>query len=226
MRRVFSLYRSSIGKKFLMAVTGVVLVGFVIGHMIGNLKAFQGEEKLDHYAEFLREVGDPFFSHGQALWIFRIVLLVAVAVHIVAAWQLTRQSRAARPEAYRKGLAPDASTWASRSMRIGGVALLAFIVLHILHFTTGTIHPDFVEGGVYHNVTVAFQSPWVTLLYAGTMLLLGLHLFHGIWSGLQTLGLNHARYNRYRRPLATVIALVVAVGFVAMPLAVFGGLIG
>ena len=99
MRRVLGLYRSSIGKKVMMAVTGVLLVGFVFGHMLGNLKAFQGAEKLDHYAEFLRVVGDPFFSYGQALWVFRIALLVAVVVHIVAAVQLTWVSRGARPEA-------------------------------------------------------------------------------------------------------------------------------
>lgn len=226
MRRVLTLYRSSIGKKILMAATGVLLVGFVFFHMLGNLKAFQGAEKLDHYGAFLRDMGAPVFAHGQALWLMRIVLIVALVVHVVAAVQLAVQSRRARPERYQRGLRPDASTFASRTMLIGGILLFAFVVLHILHFTTGTVHPNFVEGGVFHNVTVAFQSPWITFAYVIVMGFLGLHLFHGIWSGFQTLGLNHPRYNKYRRPLATVVAVVIAVGFVLMPLAVLSGLIG
>jgi succinate dehydrogenase / fumarate reductase cytochrome b subunit len=225
MGKALTLYRSSIGKKVVMAVTGAILVLYVVAHMVGNLKAFQGAEKLDAYAEFLREVGAPVFGHGQVLWLVRLVLLAAVVLHVVAAVQLTRLAREARPEGYARGLAPDASTLASRTMRWGGVILLLFVVYHLLHFTVGSAHPDFVPGGVYHNVTVAFRSVAVTGVYLVAMTALGLHLAHGVWSAFQTLGLNHPRYNRFRRPLAVILAVLVAAGFAAVPLAIALGLI-
>lgn len=225
MRRLFVLYRSTVGKKILMALSGAVLVLFVIGHMVGNLKAFQGPQKFDAYAEFLRDVGAPVFGHGQLLWVVRVVLLWAVGVHILAAWQLTRTSHAARPVGYRKGLQPDASTYASRTMRWGGVILVFFIVYHLLHFTFGTAHPDFVAGSAYHNVVVGFR-PWpVVVAYTVAMLALGLHLYHGVWSALQTVGANHSRYNRYRKPLALGVAVVVVGGFLVLPLGVLIGML-
>ncbi len=226
MRRVATFSESTIGKKIMMAVTGVVLVGFVLGHMVGNLKAFQGADKIDGYAEFLKEMGSPIFGHGQALWLVRIVLLVALVIHVVAALQLTRTSQRARPERYARSLTADASTYASRTMRFGGVFLLFFVVFHLLHMTTGTVHPDFEVGGVYHNLQVAFQS-WITVgVYVLAMIALGFHLYHGIWSGFQTLGLNHPHYNGYRRPLAVSLAFITVIGFVAIPLAFVAGLLG
>ena len=225
MRRVLSLYRSSVGKKILMAATGVVFVLFVLAHMYGNLKAFYGPEKFNHYAEFLREVGAPMFGHGQLLWIFRIVLLAAVAIHVLMAVQLWLMSRAARPVPYGKGLRPEESTYASRTMRWGGVILAAFVTYHLLHFTVGTVHPDFVPGAAYENLVIGFQSWPVVLAYTVAMAALCLHLYHGVWSALQTLGANHPRYNGYRRPLAVVVAGVVFVGFMSVPVAVVAGII-
>ncbi len=225
MRRVVQLYKSTIGKKIMMALTGVILVGFVLGHMIGNLKAFQGAEKIDAYGEFLREMGSPIFGHGQVLWLVRIVLIVAFIVHVIAALQLTRVGQKARREKYAKSLEYEASTYASRTMRYGGVFLLVFVVYHLLHMTTGTMHPDFQIGGIYHNLQVAFGSVVVAGFYLVAMAALGFHLFHGVWSGFQTLGLNHPRYNRYRRPLAVGVAVVIALGFVAIPISFLAGIL-
>ena len=225
MRRALNLYRSSVGKKILMAVTGVIFVLFVLAHMYGNLKAFYGPDKFNHYAEFLREVGAPIFGHGQLLWVLRIVLLAAVAIHGLMAYQLWRISTNARPVKYVKGLLPEESTYASRTMRWGGAILFAFVVYHLLHFTIGTAHPDFVPGKAYENLVIGFQSPWVLLAYAVALGMLCLHLYHGVWSALQTLGASHARYNRYRRPLAVLVAGLVFVGFMTVPVSVYTGVI-
>lgn len=208
-----------------MAVTGIVLFLFVVGHMLGNLKIFQGPEKFNAYAEFLREIGDPILGHGQFLWIARLGLLLAVGIHIVAAVQLTRMSRAARPVKYKRALEPDASTYASRTMRWGGAIIAAFVIYHLLHFTFGTVHPDFVAGSVYHNVIVGFQDWIVAGSYMVAVGVLGMHLYHGVWSVFQTLGANNPRYNRLRRPAATAAALIIFFGFVAVPLSVLAGLV-
>ena len=223
MRRVLTLYRSTVGKKILMAVTGVILVGYVFMHMLGNLKVFYGAEKIDAYGEFLRVAGSPVFGHGQVLWLVRIVLLASLVLHVVAAVQLTTGSLLARPRGYSRRLATEASTYASRTMRWGGALLFLFVIYHLLHFTVGSVHPDFVPGGVYHNLSVAFQSVAMTIMYVVVMAALGFHLYHGVWSGFQTLGINHPRYNKYRRPFAVVLALVVALGFAAVPIAFFTG---
>jgi len=225
MRRALNLYRSSVGKKILMAVTGVIFVLFVLAHMYGNLKAFYGPEKFNHYAEFLRDVGAPMFVHGQLLWMFRIVLLVAVFIHVLMAYQLWRISTNARPVKYVRGLVPEESTYASRTMRWGGAILFAFVVYHLLHLTTGTLHPGFVPGAAYENLVTGFQSLWVVLAYAIALGMLCLHLYHGVWSALQTLGANHLRYNQYRRPLAVIVAGVVFVGFMSVPVAVVAGIL-
>lgn len=207
-----------------MALTGIVLVLFVLGHMAGNLKAFQGAESFNHYAEGLREFGDPFLPREGVLWIVRLVLLASVVLHVWAAWVLAGSSRAARSVAYRKEESLVFS-YASRTMRWGGVIILAFVVYHLLHFTTGDAHPEFVPGDAYHNLVVGFRSPWVVGAYLVAMTALVFHLYHGIWSGFQTLGLNHPRWNRFRRPLAATVALLVYVGFIAVPLAVQAGVI-
>lgn len=223
MRRVSSLYRSSVGKKILMAVTGVVFVLFVIAHMIGNLKAFMGPEHFDEYAHFLREVGEPVFPYGVLLWIFRLVLLGCLGIHALFALQTWRTSAVARPVKYAKGLQPEESTFASRTMRWGGIVLFLFVVAHLLHFTTGHLHPNFVPGAAYDNLILGFQMQWVAGLYVVVMFVLSLHLYHGVWSSFQTLGLNHPRYNRYRRPLAAAVAVAVFLGFASVPVAVLAG---
>ncbi|MSR35169.1 MAG: succinate dehydrogenase cytochrome b subunit, partial [Gemmatimonadetes bacterium] len=164
MQRVATLYRSSVGKKILMAISGIVLFGFIVLHMVGNLKVLLGPEEIDAYARFLREVGYPAVPNQTALWTVRIVLLIAVFVHMNAAFQTWAQSKNARGVGYRKN--DDLSfSYASRTMRWGGVIILLFLIYHILHFTTGTLHPDFVEGGVYHNFVAAFQAPLILLVY-------------------------------------------------------------
>ncbi len=225
MQRVFNLYRSSVGKKVMMAATGVVFFQFVILHMLGNLKAFQGAEKFDHYAEFLREMGAPIFGRGQALWIFRIGLLLAVTVHIVAATQLWRMSKSARPVKYSHRLDAGASTYASRTMRWGGIIIALFVVYHLLHFTVGTVHPDFVPGSPYHNLVTGFQWWPVPIAYIVAMCALAMHIYHGVWSSFQTVGANHPRYNRLRRPFAALIAIMTFLGFVSIPVSVLAGIL-
>ena len=211
---------STIGRKVVMAVTGLVLFGFVLIHMIGNLQMFLPDhEAINHYGKFLRE-----FLHGAGIWVARGTLLGAVGLHMGSAWSLTMTNRRARPIAY-KVVTPDASTYASRTMRWGGVILLLFIVYHLLHMTVGSVHPAFVEGDVYRNVIVGFSSWPVALFYVLAMLCLGLHLRHGIWSMLQTLGVAHARWNAARQTAATVFAIVVVLGFLAVPLAILAGVL-
>ena len=224
MHRALSLYRSSVGKKILMALSGVILFAFIVLHMLGNLKLFSGEEDFDNYALFLREVGYPAIPHEGALWTVRILLLGALVLHLVAAFQTWAQSRSARTQGYRK-LNDLSFSYASRTMRWGGVIILLFIVYHLLHFTTGHAHPDFLEGRVYHNFVVGFQSPLVLGVYLIAQAALCLHLYHGLWSATQTLGLNHPRYNRARRPFAAALALAIFAGFVIPPVMVFTGFV-
>lgn len=216
--RLRALWDSSVGKKAVMAVTGLIGIAFVIGHMVGNLQVFQGAERLNAYGALL---------HGplnELLWVVRAVLIAAVVLHVVAAWQLTQRDRAARPIEYRTRV-PQVSTLASRTMRWGGVLLLVFIVLHILHFTTGTVRPtgSFTPGDVYGNVTGSFRIWWVTLFYVVAMVALGLHLYHGAWSSARTLGVEHPARDLGRRPVALLVAVVVAGGFALVPVAVYLG---
>lgn len=224
MRRVVNLYRSTVGKKVLMAVSGIVLFGFVVAHMAGNLKMLQGPQAMNGYAEFLREVGYPALPHYGALWLIRIVLLIALAVHVISAIQLYRISREARTRKY--GKHEDQSfSFASRTMRWGGLILFLFIVYHILHFTTGQAHTAFVPGDVYQNFVVAFRIPLVFGVYLVAQAALCFHLYHGVWSVFQTLGLNHPRYNHLRRPFAAGFAWVVFLGFMLPPTLVLTGVI-
>ena len=211
---------STIGRKVVMALSGFILVGFVLGHMAGNLLLYQGPEALNEYGRFLRE-----FLHGWGLWIFRAGLLVAVVLHIASAVSLAREEMAARPVGYRKWT-PLRSTYASRTMRLGGVIILAFVVYHLLHFTFGGVHPDFVEGDVYHNVVAGFRAWPVVLFYVIAMVLLALHLRHGVWSMFQTLGTSHPRYLALAQAAAAVIAVIVFLGNVSFPLSVFFGFVG
>lgn len=222
MRRLTRLYSSTVGKKVVMALTGVILILFVLLHMAGNLKAFQGAEAFNAYAEGIRGVGHPFLPNEGALWIMRIGLLAAVGFHVWAAYQLYQASRKARNVGYRRESYPVFS-YASRTMRWGGVIVLLFVIYHILHFTTGTAHTQFVEGDPYANLITAFQNPVVSLVYIGAMGALALHLYHGIWSTFQTLGLNHPKYNRFRRPLAAGLTVLIFVGFIVVPVAVMAG---
>ncbi len=222
MKQIASFYSTTVGKKIAMAATGILLVAYVVGHMLGNLKIFQGPEKLNSYAEFFREAGAPVFGHGELLWVVRIVLLATVAIHIMASAQLTLQSRAARPVGYRNTPHEEFS-YASRTMRWGGVIITLFVVYHILHFTAGTVHGDFIPSEPYHNLVVGFQSWPVSLAYIAAVIMLGFHLYHGVWSATQTLGVNNARIESVRRPAALILAVVVVVGYVAVPVSILAG---
>jgi len=219
MRRVISLYRTSVGKKFYMAVSGVILIGFLVAHMVGNLKMFMGPEAFNHYAEFLREVGYPILPHMAGLWMFRLVLLAAVGLHMLSALQVYLQSRNARGGKYTKEESIVFS-YASRTMRWGGVIIITFVVYHILHFTTGSAHPDFIQGDAYRNVVIGFQNPLVAGAYVVALVMATFHVYHGLWSAFQTVGANHPKYNPCRRPLALVLALLLLVGFLTVPVGV------
>ncbi|MEO8295232.1 MAG: succinate dehydrogenase cytochrome b subunit [Gemmatimonadota bacterium] len=219
--RLAAFYRSSVGKKIIMGVTGLILVGFVVSHVLGNLLIFQGPGKLDEYSAFLR-------STGKLLWIARGGLLVAVILHIDAAFKLTVRSRSGRPLAYVRRQ-PQASTMAARSMRAGGVLLLVFIVFHLLHFTFGTVHPDrghFNHEMVTHNLLTGFPSIWFLLLYEVSMIALGMHLYHGTVAMMMSLGVSHPRYTPLWRKIAAALAVLVAAGFMTIPLAIFFHVIG
>ncbi len=223
---LLTFYRSTIGKKIIMGVTGLIGIGFVIVHMVGNLQAFVGQSKLNAYGALL---------HGplnELLWLLRVILIVAVVLHVLMAYQLTQLANAARPIGYQRK-EPQVATLASRTMRWGGVLLLVFIIVHILHFTTETIDPGHARGmvdihgnrDVYGNVVASFHVWWVGAFYIIAMIALGLHLYHGAWSSVRTLG--HARPSPQplHRRIALVVAVVVWAGFTLVPVAVMAGII-
>jgi succinate dehydrogenase / fumarate reductase cytochrome b subunit len=216
LKTIIGFWNSTLGKKVVMAVTGLIMIGFVIVHMLGNLQAFLGAEKLNSYGAIL---------HGplhEVLLLLRLVLGLSLILHVVAAVQLTRIDRAARPVGYAKQV-PQAATAASRTLRWGGVLLLVFIVYHLLHFTVGSVHPDFIEGDAYHNLVVGLRPPLVALFYLLAMAGLGLHLYHGAWSSFRSLGAARPGPHPLHRPVARVIAIVVWLGFSVMPVAVVMG---
>ena len=222
MRRVISLYRSSVGKKFYMALSGVFIISFLVIHMAGNLKAFLGADEFNHYANFYREVGPPFLPAMWPLWMFRSLLLAAVGLHMLSAWQVYLQSKDARGGKYGKEESLSFA-YASRTMRWGGVIIGVFVVYHILHLTVGSAHAEFVHGDPYRNMVLGFSSPLVVGFYAVAMVMVTFHVYHGLWSAFQTVGANHPKYNKYRRPLALVLALALFIGFMSGPVGVLTG---
>jgi len=218
MQRLAAFWDSTVGKKIVMGLTGIVLVGFVLGHMAGNLQIFLGPDKFNGYSRFLQH------DIIELTWLLRAGLLLSVVLHVTSAIQLTLRNRAARPVAYVK-LEPQVSTWASQTMRWGGFYLLAFIPYHLMHFTLGWVHPAFVRDQAYGNVMIGFQVTWVVLFYLGAMFFLALHLYHGVWAMFRTLGLARPSTEPMHRRLALVIAIVVSVGFSLVPLSVSLGLV-
>lgn len=221
--------RSTITLKLLMAVSGLVFIGYVLAHMYGNLKAFQGEEAFNHYAEHLRELGEPLLPHEGLLWILRLVLILALVVHVACFVALTRRARAARPVKYVVKRNRN-STLSSRTMRWGGVTLLLFLVWHLLNFTIVKIDPSGGDTGApdgpYALTVASFDLWWMTLIYLLAMVALGMHLHHGTFSALQTLGFTNSAASRTRAKTAGwVLAIVVAGGFSLVPLSVLLGII-
>jgi succinate dehydrogenase / fumarate reductase cytochrome b subunit len=221
-----AFYRSTIGKKIVMAITGLIGIGFVIAHMAGNLQVFIGQEKIDSYGAAL---------HGplaELTWLLRVILLAAVILHVLMAYQLTRRSSAARPIAYQQR-EPQVSTLASRTMKWGGVLLLLFIIVHILHFTTQAVDPAGWRGmtdlqghrDVYGNIVASFRIWWVAAFYIISMLALGLHLYHGAWSSIRTIGYARPSANPLHRRIALAVAVIVWLGFTAVPIGVIAGIL-
>jgi succinate dehydrogenase / fumarate reductase cytochrome b subunit len=224
MPRVLMLHETSVGKKIAMALAGAILTGFVIGHMIGNLKVYQGAEAFNHYAEGLRTFGAPFFGHGQLLWLVRLALIFSAVVHIWYGLTLWAASKRARKVGYKK-FDPLVFSAASRTMAWGGITILAFVIYHLMHMTWGNVHPDFIHGNAYHNFVTGFRSVPVVIAYVIAMIPLAFHLYHGVWSACQTLGLNNTAYNHLRRPIAGVITAIVIAGNISFPIAVLAGVI-
>jgi succinate dehydrogenase / fumarate reductase cytochrome b subunit len=218
MNRLRLLWESSVGKKILMAVTGLIWVAYLITHMLANLLVFQGPVKINAYSAFLH-------GTGGALWAARLVLITALILHVIAAIQLAGRRHEARPTGYAAGRDPQVSTWASRSIRWGGALILGFLLYHILHFTIGTVHPNFVEGDPYHNVAAGFRSLPVVVFYLIAMAVVGLHLYHGVWSSGRSLGLSPPSPRPLRRTVALVLALLVWLGFTVIPIAVYAGVV-
>lgn len=221
--QVAVLPRSSIGKKALMAVTGAVWIGYLLLHMWGNFHIFQGAEAFNHYAEFLRTVGEPVFSYAQVLWLIRIIIVASLAAHMWSAWDLYRMAQHARSTNYAVKRVVQAN-YASRFMRIGGVVIILFVIFHLAHYTWGWV-TEFDPADPYRNVVVGFSNPVIVLFYLLALASLGLHLFHGVWSMFQTLGLNSRRFDGFFRGLAVFTALVVPIGFATVPLAVLFGIL-
>jgi succinate dehydrogenase / fumarate reductase cytochrome b subunit len=216
-------WHSNIGKKVAMAWTGLIMLAYLLVHMLGNLKIFFGRKDYDEYAHWLRTIGEPLLHETWFLWITRTVLLVSVVVHVVAATQLTRRDLKARPVKYVGGQRSQA-TFATRHMRWGGTILALFIVWHILDLTAGVVNPDYSKGHAYHNVTQDFQHWWSNVIYIVAMVMLGLHIHHGFWSATQTLGLNSSAKDKAIKATGTILALVISLGFIAIPVAVMTGL--
>lgn len=219
-RRV-RFYEAAAGKKVVMAVTGVILFGYVLGHMLGNLQIFLGAESINSYAHFLH-------SHEGALWVARTVLLLAVIMHIVASVQLWALNNKARPVSYVKK-ADVPSSYAARTMKWSGPIIAAFVIFHVLHLTTGDILPlqaaPADSPDAYDNVIMGFQHPWISIFYIIAVLLLTMHLYHGLWSMFQSLGISHPRYTPLLKRFAAVFAIVVAAGYLSIPIAAMTHLI-
>jgi len=226
MSLIKDFYSSTIGKKIAMASSGLVLVGFVLGHMAGNLKLFAGidpatgDYKIDDYGVFLRSMGSEVLGHSGFLWVVRIALLCCLLVHAISGIQLARLNRRAKPVGYEVKSYRSANA-ASLTMLYGGLFLLVFVTFHILHFTTGTVHyAGFVEGQIYSNVVNAFANNVTAGFYVVSMALLGLHLYHGTWSMFQTLGVDAPRWNGGIRSIAKALAIALFIGFSSVPVSV------
>lgn len=219
------LYRSAVGKKWVMGVTGIMLMGYVLAHMVGNLKVYLGPEDINNYSEWLRTLAEPALPRTVALWLLRAGLFTAFVLHIHAAYSLTRMNRRARPDAYVTERDYAAANFASRTMRWTGVIVGLYVIFHLMDLTWGTANPDFVRGDPYHNLVESFSRAPVAIVYILANLALGLHLYHGSWSLFQSLGWNNPRFNVWRRGFATGFALLITFGNVLFPIMVLAGVV-
>jgi succinate dehydrogenase / fumarate reductase cytochrome b subunit len=217
-RKLFllDLYSTAVGKKYAMALTGIALMGYVLAHMIGNLKMYLGAEPINHYGEFLRELLVPIAPRTVVLWILRVGLIAAAVLHIHAAYSLTVLNRQARSVKYQSERDYEVANFASRTMRWTGIIVLLFLFWHLADFTWGWVNPGYVRGDIYRNVDASFVVANIAL---------GVHLYHGAWSLFQSMGWNRPRFNRWRRGFAIAFATLIVVGNVSFPIAVLAGIV-
>lgn len=223
---VLELYRSDVAKKWTMASSGIVLLGYIAAHMVGNLKVYLGPDSINEYGHALRDLGGHLVPEEHLLWIMRIGLAIAFGIHVFAAYSLTRKNLKARGKIrYDVPREYLAANYASRTMRYSGVIVLLFIVFHVFDLTLGIANPDFASGKIYHNMIASFEQVPVAIAYVVANLALGLHIFHGVWSLFQSIGANNEVYNKWRRYLAWGFTAVIVVGNLSFPLAVQLGII-
>jgi succinate dehydrogenase / fumarate reductase cytochrome b subunit len=230
---LLDFYSTAVGKKYVMAITGIIGIGFVIAHMIGNLKVYLGAVShngtqaydLDIYGDFLREMLVPILPRGVFLWIMRLVLIAAVLLHIHAAYSLTILNRRARPVKYQSPRDYQVATFASRTMRWTGIIVGLFILWHLADLTWGWVNPDFEHGAVYRNLDASLSRVPVAILYIVANVALGIHLFHGTWNLFQSIGANNPKFNHLRKTLAAAVATIVVVGNVSFPIMTLAGVI-
>jgi succinate dehydrogenase / fumarate reductase cytochrome b subunit len=230
---LLDFYSTAVGKKYVMAITGIIGIGFVVSHMVGNLKAYlgviqHGDERaydVDIYGEFLRELLVPILPRTYFLWGLRLVLIGAVLLHIHAAYSLTVMNRKARPVRYQSARDYEVANFASRTMRWTGIIVALFILWHLADLTWGFANPDFVRGAVYHNMDTSLSRIPVAILYVVANIALGIHLFHGTWSLFQSMGWSNPRFNKWRQGLAAGVATIVVVGNCSFPIMVQAGII-
>jgi succinate dehydrogenase / fumarate reductase cytochrome b subunit len=214
------LYQSAVGKKWAMAWSGIILLGFVLFHMIGNLKVYLGPEAINHYGEWLREIAVPALPRTVFLWIIRSVLIAAFAVHMHAAYALTRMNHRARPTKYTSDRDYIAANFASRTMRWTGIIVILFVFFHLADLTWGAANPDFVRGEVYDNMVYSFSRVPVAIAYVVANLALGVHIFHGAWSLFASLGVSNPRLVRFRRSFASAFTALILIGNLSFPILV------
>jgi succinate dehydrogenase / fumarate reductase cytochrome b subunit len=226
---LLDIYSTAVGKKYVMAITGIIGIGFVVMHMLGNLKVFlgvvDGRYDIDVYGEYLREILVPILPRTWFLWGLRIVLIVSLILHLHAAYGLTVINRKARPVKYQSARDYEIANFASRTMRWTGIIVLLFLFFHLADFTWGWFNPGFERGAVYRNMDASLSRVPVAILYIVANIALGIHLFHGTWSLFQSMGLNNPRFNKWRRHLATGIATAIVVGNVSFPIMTLAGVI-
>ncbi|MFF8815525.1 succinate dehydrogenase cytochrome b subunit [Streptomyces pactum] len=218
-----SVWRSTVGKKAVMAVTGLIMLAYLCAHLLGNLKIFFGPEEFNEYGRWLRHVGEPFLHREWFLWLARVVLVAAVVLHAVAAYQLSRRDLAARPSKYVHQR--QRASYATRTMRWGGVILGLFIVWHILDLTTLTVNENAQHGHPYENVVATFSTWYGNTIYITAMVALGFHVRHGFWSAAQTLGAGHPRRERALKLVANGLAALLTCGFISIPVGVMTGVV-
>ncbi len=222
---LLDVYSTAVGKKYVMAITGIMIMGFVFAHMVGNLKMYIGPEDFDHYAEFLRDLLVPLLPRTVTLWLLRLGIIAAFALHIHSAYSLTVLNHKARAVKYQTKTDYQAANFASRTMRWTGSIVALFIVWHLADLTWGWVNPGFVRGAVYRNVDASLSRVPVAIIYLIGNIALGIHLFHGSWSLFQSLGWSHPRFDKWRRGFATAFATVMVVANCSFPIAVLAGIV-